>query len=373
MHPSRVRTTLPWYGRLGLLLHSFAFVIILPCVFMPVQVFGIVGFQPQSAIAFGIAIVVTGFGGACVGAVLKWIGFKLHERALKTLAPNARELLARDTRPPVVYLRTFDADARAASTALLMSIAPSGLVGTTAERVLCEFLGAVGPVVAVGKPGDALPELGAARLYAAHDAWQDEVVELIGQASLVIVRAGHSAGILWELELVFRCVPFDRIVMLIPQVRGFDYGLFVAQFAEVTHLALPPLPRTSIGIFPLGVRAIVLFAEGKEVVLRPFPAPHMETGGATGLGLETLFPVAAGAPSRSRSRPAHVEFGGYLCWALGPVFARHRLSFADPIAEYDLRTRPHRFDRELGYVTIAIVVGALGLSVFALAVAIVHW
>ena len=45
----------------------------------------------------------------------------------------------------------------------------------TPEQELADILEHVGPVVAVGKPGEPLPELGAARLYVSHDEWQGKV------------------------------------------------------------------------------------------------------------------------------------------------------------------------------------------------------
>jgi hypothetical protein len=33
------------------------------------------------------------------------------------------------------------------------------------------------PVIAVGKPGETLPELGAARMYVGHEDWQRTLLE----------------------------------------------------------------------------------------------------------------------------------------------------------------------------------------------------
>ena len=45
------------------------------------------------------------------------------------------------------------------------------------EQELAVLMGRLGPVVAIGKPGERLPELGAARLYVA----DDRTVQIAGE------------------------------------------------------------------------------------------------------------------------------------------------------------------------------------------------
>ena len=80
---------------------------------------------------------------------------------------------------------------------------------------MADILGRVGPVVAIGKPGEPVPQLGAARLYVAHDVWQSRVIELMAIAGLVVVRVGSSPGVLWEIEQALAHVPRQRLVFAI--------------------------------------------------------------------------------------------------------------------------------------------------------------
>ena len=56
----------------------------------------------------------------------------------------------------------------------------------------------VGPVIAIGKPGERLPQLGAARLYVDDDHWRDTIDDLMAESALVVVRAGDTPNLWWE-------------------------------------------------------------------------------------------------------------------------------------------------------------------------------
>ena len=91
---------------------------------------------------------------------------------------------------PVLYLRSFGDDARAGRR-----------YGTlTEEEHLAKALAWLGPLVAVGRPGDHLPDVGAQRIYLTDDEWQMRVTELMISARVVVIRTGLSSGLDWELE-----------------------------------------------------------------------------------------------------------------------------------------------------------------------------
>ena len=68
----------------------------------------------------------------------------------------------------------------------LFSVVVETVTGTEEEQ-LAEAMKDVGPFVAIGRPGEALPELGAGRPYASHAEWQDQVGQLISKAQLVVL------------------------------------------------------------------------------------------------------------------------------------------------------------------------------------------
>jgi hypothetical protein len=125
--------------------------------------------------------------------------------ARQAFAKSADRLLLEDQRSPVLYLRSFEDEDRL----------------SVEEEELARVLRHVGPFVAVGRPGEALPALGAARMYLTDDEWQGEVERLMHQASLVILLAGRTPGLGWELRKCRELLNPLRLVILIPSEQDY--------------------------------------------------------------------------------------------------------------------------------------------------------
>ena len=69
---------------------------------------------------------------------------------------------------------------------------------------MCEGLSYVGPVIAIGRPNEELPELGAARKYVTDSAWKDEVVTMLDSCRFACLLVGSSEGVLWELQTLVK-------------------------------------------------------------------------------------------------------------------------------------------------------------------------
>ena len=131
-------------------------------------------------------------------------------------ALSAKELMAKDPRPPIIYLRSFASDRGFAT--------PSGL-----ELQMRFGLSSLGPTVALGRPGDRLPIIGVPRLYTSDDDWQSQVSEWLEQAALVVILAGLTEGLDWELREVGRVVSPQRIVV-IPTHSQDEWTGFMERF-----------------------------------------------------------------------------------------------------------------------------------------------
>ncbi|MEM1296020.1 MAG: hypothetical protein AAGH89_11690 [Verrucomicrobiota bacterium] len=118
----------------------------------------------------------------------------------KHMATGGEEALSGDSRPPILYLRSFADD----KTVYLE------------EEQLAGVFGPAGPFVAIGRPGERLPQLGAARLYVADEDWQDRVLELMQRAQLVVLFGGETPGLGWELRQLRLHVDPHRVVFLVP-------------------------------------------------------------------------------------------------------------------------------------------------------------
>jgi hypothetical protein len=160
-------------------------------------------------------------------------GFACLKRAKRYRVSSADEAVVADPRSPVLYLRSFNADEK---TSRLTSLSRKGI--TTDEEELALAMGTVGPFIAVGRPGEELPQLGAARMQLEDTSWQDRVVELMSRASLIVLRAGDSPGFWWEFEQAMRVVEPRRCVMLVPFGRR-HYEIFRKQAQQHTGKSEP--------------------------------------------------------------------------------------------------------------------------------------
>ena len=168
-----------------------------------------------------------------LGIGVAWLGFSCLGRAKRHEAGSAEEALAQDRRPPVLYLRSFGDDARVAR-----RIGVAGFKLSTEETELAEVFRPLGPLVAIGRPGEAIGWAGAARKYVSNEDWQECVRDLMQQARLVILRAGTTQGLWWEIAESARSVRPERLVFLIP-LRQPEYGEFRAKAEEYLPCRLP--------------------------------------------------------------------------------------------------------------------------------------
>lgn len=154
-------------------------------------------------------------------------------------APTANQVLADDDLP-VVYLRPFEIDgAKTSSWRHLESI---GLFSPTDEAEIAGQLRRIGPVVAIGFPGEHIPrDIGAARVQCPHDEWQAFIQNWMKKARLIVLVVGKSDGVAWELETI-RKNGFLRktIVVLSDSVDQPQMLLqFVRDYVPEMAVALP--------------------------------------------------------------------------------------------------------------------------------------
>ena len=61
-----------------------------------------------------------------------------------------------------------------------------------------------------------LPQLGAARAYFGDDEWQAAVADWIARARLIVVIAGTTPWVQWELREIARAGQVGRLLVLVP-------------------------------------------------------------------------------------------------------------------------------------------------------------
>ena len=177
-------------------------------------------------------------------------GIALLRTGWKYDARTADETRAADPRPPVLYLRSFDADPQVLVTGPSRTSKLAGLLSYAAsvspEQEMAFILGGVGPVIAIGRPGERLPELGAARRYVSDSEWRTVVGELMSDASLVVIRAGDTDNLWWEIEQAMARCQRNRVIIVVLGPKGalptFE-GRFAKAFGTPIRAARRPVPR----------------------------------------------------------------------------------------------------------------------------------
>jgi hypothetical protein len=228
-------------------------------------------FSPSNALEYGGTIVLSAVIGIAVASVSHAIGANLVAYSLRRRAPNALKVLAADCRPPVLYLRPFQEDLDQARSSRAASLVPTPTLGFTGEQAISDVLCPIGPVVAIGRPGEALPPVGFARMYVADDQWQGAVLALLSRAAVIVLVAGNSPGLRWEIQRTLRSGDISRLLIVLPAWAGFDFEAFRQLLEESSGLAIPNLRAPDRRVWPLDIRALLTFSRGPAVVLHEYP------------------------------------------------------------------------------------------------------
>ncbi|MFD5462337.1 transferase [Kitasatospora sp. NPDC127059] len=223
------------------------------------------------------------------GLVAIGVGFLILRYTRPRSTRNAVAALRADGRRPVLYLRSFADDRTAAQI-------DDGqeLNIHSREEQLAAALRAFGPVIAVGRPGEPLPLLGAARFYLPLDDWKPTILRLMDLAQLIVLRVGVGEGLRWEIEQVIATQPARKLLLLTPgRVR---------EAIDSLDGRLPvPLPLEGVATDTSWISAAVTFGPDwtpQVRAVRPVPDPEAPRGGLlrrVRTGLETI-----GEPSPAR-------------------------------------------------------------------------
>jgi hypothetical protein len=203
-------------------------------------------FVAIGALIIGLALTplrtVAPLGGALVAvAAIVWIQ-RVHAGLVPDQARARLDAVRQDRRAPVILLRPFGFEGQ--------DFAPRRPLGLFEERPLpveeamALAVGDAAPILAVGRPDDRLPRGNAVRLYADAERWQPLVRDLIGRARWLILRAGDTPGVRWEIEEIVRQRRLQRCVIVMIDWQGYPFGReryasFAAALEEWTGIVLP--------------------------------------------------------------------------------------------------------------------------------------
>jgi hypothetical protein len=166
------------------------------------------------------------------GAFLFYVGRQYAAAQVST------EAIVSDAKPDVLYLRSFKVDPSAAGQAFSALLTPTLFSGTEEEQ-LAEVLKPFGDLVAIGRPGESLPTPGAAKLYASHEKWQRDVIGQMKTAKLVVIRAGNTPGVLWEMRKAREILRPCQLLVLMMRMSNKVYDAFLNEAGQALAVSLP--------------------------------------------------------------------------------------------------------------------------------------
>ncbi|NDZ82975.1 hypothetical protein G3I19_31515 [Streptomyces sp. SID10853] len=190
------------------------------------------------------------------GALLLAVSFPLLVRSARHRSGTLGSFGGLPGERYVLYLRPFTIDPEMArpmpDAPGAMMRSPFEIPGMTQEDFLVRQFRRAGRVVAVGRPGERLPLLGAERGYLPLDDWQGTVSAMIRGAHAVIMSAAPGPGTVWEFTEALRILPPSRLVLLVycdqPDYEAFgeavarEYAMRSGAEGSGTWPPLPGLP-----------------------------------------------------------------------------------------------------------------------------------
>jgi hypothetical protein len=155
-------------------------------------------------------------------------------RARIKLQPTAESVLSVDRREPVLFLRSFVDDER-----VRFLQAERALFDFSLEARLATHFFKTGPFIAVDSPNHTAA-MGAARASLTDAEWQGTVLEWVRAARLIVLLAGVSHWICWEMRRIVELGYSRKLVILMPELsmwkqfrfsltRGFNSAAVIAR------------------------------------------------------------------------------------------------------------------------------------------------
>jgi hypothetical protein len=156
---------------------------------------------------------VTLFGlvGAAITAVVRY-------GAGRFARISAEHLMGFDSRPPILFLRSFQDDQVRLSwkrKGQFRAWMAYGEPAPTLDHVVLDEATPLGPIVAIGVPGAPVP-FGVARTYLDDSEWQDAVQGLAKAARAIVIALDETTGVKWELAHIDSSEYSAKTLYLLP-------------------------------------------------------------------------------------------------------------------------------------------------------------
>ncbi len=186
---------------------------------------------------------------------------RLYREAQQLAALGITEVRAADNRAPVLFLRSFSDDELRITRKFGAGsiLAPKTL---TLEELLVDRFWNIGPVIALGRPGEGLSPLGAAREYLEGGCWQQRIRNLLTESKLFVAVLGTTEGLTAEYEMISRMGTAGQLLAVFPPVTaaGARRRWQILQRSSVTSSNFPQADKCKplVVLFPSGKPALFL-------------------------------------------------------------------------------------------------------------------
>jgi hypothetical protein len=216
--------------------------------------------------ALGVAIIVPFARGLLAGLTFLLFALgagKLFDYGRRRLALRLEEVRARDPRQPLLLLRSFADD----NLPLERRFSIFGNLlqrPFTLEELVVDRLWSVGPVMAIGSPGETLSPAGAAREYVPDAEWQGRLLSGLDECGWVIGILGSSASVMWEFRQVHERGAADRFLLVFPPhaapIIGQRWEALSRSFPSAAGVMLPTNDKVDVplaAVFPSRAPAVL--------------------------------------------------------------------------------------------------------------------
>ncbi len=146
---------------------------------------------------------------------------------------NFNEVAGRNRQAPILFLRSFTDDFH---WNYFYTLDPS----LHDEACLSKVLNDYGLFIAIGKPGERLPNVGAYRKYVNDEDWEEVVKKTMSFSKAVVYKINSTDGLLRELQLGMELMPPEKLLFYIPEKILKSPRKFIEEFREKT---LPIFPK----------------------------------------------------------------------------------------------------------------------------------
>lgn len=211
-----------------------------------------------------------------LAVVFSSLGVSLLKQSKYLGQKKGEEVLKKDKRDPILYLRSFVHDPIATKAVkdfllarLLWTGPPEDL--NTEEEQMKFAVKHFGPFIAIGNPKDTIPKLGVSRIYAESSTWKEIVIDLIKRSQLVILRVGETPGFWWEVKEVLNHKDPEKIMFLLPDELD-KYNELKKKFENNFSIILPTnykptmITRQTFGavlIFDSDMKAHIIYCKDR--------------------------------------------------------------------------------------------------------------